>query len=84
MSNSVSAGSRFSAGGIAAWTGVVSASSAARAHPRTALEANGRFVRSSAFTRQGVLNAPSRLKAELQTEAGLWEIRQEMRVVMLY
>jgi hypothetical protein len=30
------------------------------------------------------LNAPSRLKAELQTEAGLWEIRQEMRVVMLY
>jgi hypothetical protein len=69
MSNSVSDGSRFSAGGIAAWTDVVSVSSAARAHPRTAHEASGRFVRSSAFTRQGVVNAPNRLKAELQTGA---------------
>ena len=39
------------------------------AHPRTAPEASGRFVRSSAFTRQKVVNAPSRLKAELQTGA---------------
>jgi hypothetical protein len=41
-----------------------------RAHPRTAPpEANGRFVRSSAFTRQKVVNIPNRLKAELQTGA---------------
>ena len=39
------------------------------AHPRTAPEASGRFVRTSAFTRQRAVKAPSRLKAELQTGA---------------
>jgi hypothetical protein len=40
-----------------------------RAHPRTTPEVSGRFVRSSTFTRQNVVNAPDRLKAELQTGA---------------
>jgi large subunit ribosomal protein L13 len=40
-----------------------------RVHPHTSPEVSGRFVRSSAFTRQKVVNAPSRLKAELQTGA---------------
>jgi hypothetical protein len=40
-----------------------------RAHPRTTPEVSGRFVRSSAFTRQNEVNAPDHLKAELQTGA---------------
>jgi len=32
-----------------------------------ASEVSGRYVRSSAFTRQRVVNVPNRLKAELQT-----------------
>ena len=39
------------------------------AHPRTAPKVGGRFVWSSAITRQRVVNAPGRLKAELQTGA---------------